>query len=86
MRPFQLILDYETLEFFEGLSRNDRRYLHARFIYLREYPHNSANKKEPGDDGRDYFICVRGKFAIKYWIDEAVREVRVLRVHFVRFE
>ena len=85
MRPYKLLVDYEALEFLQRLSKNDQRYLHARLVYLREYPHSQTDKKVPGEGGRDYFVYVRGKFAIKYWIDDAVREVRVLDVHFVRF-
>ncbi len=54
-------------------------------MYLRQYPHDYQDKKVRGEDGRDHFIFVRGKFAIKFWIDEAVKEVRILDIHFVRF-
>jgi hypothetical protein len=77
MRPYQLVVNFEALAFIQGLSKNDQRRLHGPLVYLAEWPHNYADKKERGADGRDHFISVRGKFAIKYWIDEAVREVRV---------
>jgi hypothetical protein len=84
MRPYKLVLDYEAVEIFQGLSSRDRRYLHACLVYLREYPH-VADKKVAGEYGRDYFIYVRGKFAIKYWIDEAVKEIRILDIHSIHF-
>jgi hypothetical protein len=85
MRPYKLVVDYEALEFFQGLSRSDQYYLHGRLVYLRHSPHNHMDRRQRGKEGRDHFIFVRGKFAIKFWIDEAVKEVRILDIHFVRF-
>jgi hypothetical protein len=85
MRPYKLVVDYDALEFFQGLSKNEQHFLHARLFHLREYPHNSADRSETGEGGRVHFIYVRGKFAIKFWIDEAVKEVRILDIHLVRF-
>ena len=83
MRPYKLLVDYEAFQFFQALGKNDQRYLHGLPVYLREYPHSQSDKKVPGEGGRVYFVYVRGKFAIKHWIDEAVREVRVIDIHFV---
>ena len=85
MRPYKLVLDYEAVEVFQGLSKQHRRYLHEHFVYLREYPH-IPDKRVADEHGRNYFIYVRGEFAIKYWIDEAVKEIRILDIHLVRFE
>jgi hypothetical protein len=85
MRPYKLVVDYEALEFFQGLNRRDQFYLHGRLVWLRESPHNYMDKKVTSEDGRELFIFVRGKFAIKYWIDEAVKEIRILDIQLVRF-
>ncbi len=85
MRPYKLLVEYEALEFFQGLNKNEQRYLHGLLVHLCVYPHSQTDRKVRGEDGRYFFAFVRGKFAIKYWIDEPVKEVRVLDVHFVRF-
>jgi mRNA-degrading endonuclease RelE of RelBE toxin-antitoxin system len=80
MKPYELAVAYEVFEFLQSLRQSDQRVLQGRLVLLREYPHNQSDFVERDANGRDYHINLRGKYAIKYWIDEAGREVKVLRI------
>jgi hypothetical protein len=75
MKPYQLVIDYEVLEFLQSLRRAAQRGVHRRLVYLGEFPHDCMDQAGSDPSGRDYFIYAQGQYAIKFWIDEAVREV-----------
>jgi len=78
MKPYKLTIAYEVVEFFRQQSRWDRKILEGAFIALREFPHTNQKLVERGPSGRDFFVYLKDKFAIKYWIDEREREVKII--------
>jgi hypothetical protein len=82
MRPYEIVVDYEALGFFRTLGRAAQRELHMRLMVLQESPRHCQDMVERDKSRRDYFIYIGGKFAIKYWIDEAVCEIRILEIQF----
>jgi hypothetical protein len=49
-------------------------------LQIRDYPGNSADYYETDISGREYHINVFGKHAIKYWIDDADRQVKIMQI------
>jgi len=47
---------------------------------LKEFPHNCKDLTERHSSGRQHFVFLRGEYAIKFWIDEWDREVKVLQL------
>jgi hypothetical protein len=78
---FRLLIDYEVIEFLEGLPRGTRLQLRNRFVAIREEPRAYSDYTEPDETGRAVDIHICGKFAIKYWVDHADKHVKILDVH-----
>ncbi len=82
MKPYKLTIAYEVVEFFQQQSRSDRQILEGVLIVLRESPHANQKLAERGTSGRDFFVYLKSKFAIKYWIDEWECEVKIIDLKF----
>ena len=82
MRPFQLLIAYEAIEFVERLSRRDQLSIRQRLIQIRDFPNNHSDYFEHDNRGRVVDISICGRFAIKYWIDHADVQIKVLDVHY----
>ena len=80
MKPFKLAIAYEVVEFFQQRDGRDRKTIREALGSLREFPHNGKDLIERDPSGREHFVNFRGKFAIKYWIDEWEREVKVIDI------
>ncbi|HEX4140087.1 MAG TPA: hypothetical protein VHY09_07045 [Candidatus Methylacidiphilales bacterium] len=80
MKPFELLLAYKVVEFARQLNRSDRNVIEKAFKSLEESPHNCKDLTERHLSGREHFVLYRGKFAIKFWIDDWEREVKVMKI------
>jgi hypothetical protein len=82
MKPFKLAVVFEVLEFIQQLSPSDRQAINRTLIELRESPEDGKHilEREPG--GREIFVHLSGKFALKFWIDVWEREVKVIAMRF----
>jgi hypothetical protein len=80
MKPYKLVVDYEAIQFMQALPPAGRKDLHQRLVRLREHPHDCRDATVLNRLDRDYFIYAGGRFAIKFWIDEWEREIRVIDV------
>ena len=78
---YRLLIDYEVIEFLEALPRRERLLLRNRFVAIREQPRTYSDFTEPDDVGRRVDIHICGRFAIKYWEDQADRHIKILEVH-----
>jgi hypothetical protein len=82
MKPFQLIFAYPAVEFIQQQNRAGRRALAELLETLKKYPHNCKDLTETQPSGREHFVFLRSRFAIKFWIDEWECEVKVLHIQF----
>ena len=81
MRPFDLLIALDVVEFVERLPKTERVRLRNRFLEIREAPDARSDYAETDAVGRTVDINICGHFAIKYWTDHADRHVKVLDVH-----
>ena len=47
---------------------------------MRDFPGNYSDFVEVGERGRQLNVCLFGDFQIRYWIDDADRHVKILRI------
>jgi hypothetical protein len=80
MKPYALFIDYEVFDFMSRQHRSDQVKLRDRMLKIREYPGNYSDYIEVDSVGRSFHISVKGKHAIKYWIDDADRQIKILEI------
>jgi len=82
MKPFELMVAYPAVEFIRQQNRAEQRALAGLLEALKKYPHNCKDLTELHSSGREHFVFLRSRYAIKFWIDEWEREVKVLHLQF----
>ena len=80
MKPFALLIDYDVIQFVRGLGRKEQAAVWKRMAQIRDFPFNSSDYAETGPLGRQIHINVSAKYALKYWIDGADRQIKVLDI------
>lgn len=78
---YRLLIDYEVIEFLEGLSRADQRLLRKSFLSVQDQPGRFSDYTEPDSTGRLVDIHICGKYAIKFWADPADKHIKILDAH-----
>lgn len=78
---YRLLIDYEVIEFLEGLSRKNQQMLRNNFVAIQDYPSRFSDYNEADSTGRRIDIHICGKFAVKFWADHADRHIKILDVH-----
>lgn len=63
-----------------GSPKRLRQEILAELERLARDPFSVPDLEETGPSGRKYAIRVRERIVLTYWVDHAVKEVRVLRV------
>ena len=81
MKPFALLVAYDVFEFIERLPRKEQLAIRRRFLQIRDFPGNHSDYSELDDSGRQIESNIYGKFAIKYWIDDPDKQVKILDLH-----
>ena len=79
---YQLLIDYDVIEFMDALSRKEQQLLRKHFIAILGFPRQFSDYTELDSTGRRVDIHICGKFAIKYWEDHADKHLKILDVHF----
>jgi hypothetical protein len=65
----------------EGLSKTDRRAIRDRRVEIRDFPAHRSDYVEHDAVGREVAINICGAFAIKFWVDHADQQIKILDVH-----
>ena len=81
MRAFRLLVDFEAVLFIERLPQGVRNAIRSRLGQIRESPTSRSDYFEHDLIGRRVEINICDGFAIKYWIDQADRQIKVLDIH-----
>ena len=77
MNPYKVFLRLEATEALRGV-RSDQRIRIARFLdSLAENPGQSGDYAEQDETQRQIEIRVIGQYAVTYWADHAINEVKV---------
>jgi hypothetical protein len=80
VKPYALLVDYEVIEFIGRLNRKEQTAIWKRMRQIRDFPYNNSDYFEFDPFGRQVHIDVSAKYALKYWIDEADRQIKVLDI------
>ncbi len=80
MKPYALLIAYEVIEFINSLDRKDQAAIWKRMAHIRDYPFINSDYAEADPMGRQIHINVSAKYALKYWIDGADRQIKVLDI------
>lgn len=79
MEPYRVLVCIEVLQL-QKPSRRDRDLI-LRFLEgLQRDPYGQGDYEETDEVGRPVWIKVVGKYALTYWADHAVKEVKVTRI------
>jgi mRNA-degrading endonuclease RelE of RelBE toxin-antitoxin system len=80
MKPSQIVLVLEAVQVIRSLPRRQQEIINDRLMYLGQYPHAGTDAIEIDDSGREICVNLHANYRIKYWIDPAEREIKVLRI------
>jgi hypothetical protein len=78
VKPFRLLIDHEVLEFIAQLGRKEQPLIHREMLRVWDFPCHHADYPEKDELGRQYHVHIFGKYALKYWIDEADRHLKIM--------
>ena len=79
-RPFQLWLRQAAYDYLDGLELAERQRLLVWLDGLVANPSRVGDFVERSADGREFEIALIGRHAIVWWIDDPVREVKVVTI------
>ena len=79
MEPYQVLVSIEVLRL-EKPSRRDRDLVLNFLEALARDPYAKGDYEEQDEVGRTVQIRVMGHYALTYWADHAVREVKVMKI------
>jgi hypothetical protein len=81
MPSFRLLIDYDVMLFVEGPPRSAQRLLRDRRAEIRDHPVHRSDYVEHDAIGRRVDINICGAYALKFWVDHADRQVKILDIH-----
>lgn len=80
MSGYDYVLTAAATHVVLGSPKRLRREIMAELDRLACDPFSPPDLEEAGSAGRKYAIRVRERIVLTYWVDHAVKEVRVVRV------
>ena len=80
MKPYRIFVRMEAAEILRAIRGNQRNSVVAFIDSLSGDPNKTGDYSEHDEAGRQLEIKVIGSFAITYWADHAVAEVKVVDV------
>lgn len=79
MQPYKVLISIEVLQL-KRPSRQHREQILSFLASLAEHPAKLGGYEERDEVGRPIQIKVIGDFALTYWADHAVKEVKVIKI------
>ena len=76
--PYQVYLRQTVIEFLEPLDYWERLRVLDFCERLGQQPFRDGDFTERGADGRDVQVAILGPYALVWWVDSAVCEVKVV--------
>ena len=80
MPAYRTVFTREASDFICRASHRDMRVLDDWLDRIERLPGTPGDYTELDDTSRELQVVVLDKFAITYWPDHAVREVRIVRI------
>jgi len=79
LHPYKVLVSVAFLKL-EGLSRTDRDRILKFIEALADNPWKPGDYEEQDDAGHPVHIKIIGDYALTFWADHAVKEIKVIRV------
>ncbi len=83
MPPYDLVLSEGAARFLAQASRGPQRRLGVILDEVKAAPFRPGDLQERDTHGRVCEILVAGDWLVTFWVDHAVREIRVVRLESV---
>jgi hypothetical protein len=78
MPPYRVLIAKEVVAALANCSRREKSAITRFFDELADDPYRAGDYVERDEIGRPIQIALVGKFALWFWADHAVKEVKVL--------
>ena len=78
MPPYRVLIAKEVVASLGNCSRREKSLINRLFDQLADDPYRAGDYVERDEIGRPIQIAVVGRFAVWFWPDHAVKEVKVL--------
>lgn len=79
MQSYKVLVTIEALQF-ERPNQADRHHILSFLESLANHPERAGDYSEKDDAGRLVQIKIIGDYALTYWADHAVKEVKVTKI------
>ena len=77
---WELVFHGEAVEVMMCAKLRDKRALDKILNALETNPYREADYAEKDDTGRPLSVIVVGRWAVSYWLDHFVREIRIVKL------
>ena len=78
MPPYRVLIAKEVIASLGNCSRREKLLIARLFDELADDPYRAGDYMERDEIGRPIQVLVVGRFALWFWSDHAVKEVKVL--------
>jgi hypothetical protein len=78
MPPYRVLIAKEVIASLGQCSRREKMLISRLFDEPADDPYKAGDYVEPDEIGRPIQIALVGRFAVWFWSDHAVKEVKVL--------
>lgn len=75
---WELVYHGRVVELLATAKGRQKAALVRGFMALRENPYREPDYSERGETGRSLSVMMAGEWAISYWLDHLVREIRIV--------
>ena len=79
-RAWKVVVNDKAVEFLLGCRAPARRTVLGFVEKLRNHPQFAGDFVESDDTGRALQVKVHGQFLITFWVDHAVKEIRIVEI------
>ena len=77
---WELVFHGEAVEMMMSARLRDKRVLEKVFNALETNPYRETDYEEKDETGRSLGVILVGRWAVTYWLDHFVREIRIVKL------
>lgn len=78
---YRYVIEQAAAQTVFALGARERRWLQSACSEIARTPGHAPDLEEIGIDGRRFLTRFFGPFSVTYWVDEAVKEVRIAAIY-----
>lgn len=80
MNAYEIVAPLTVFEVLRALRRPERRMIEDFLLRVAHHPSLAGDFEAPAEDGRIHQVKILGEWMVSYWVDDAVREVRITSI------